>query len=71
MLVARDLEPADERLRDALGLRAPFRDPGVGMFGLQNVVCALGEDFVEIVSPIQEGTAAGRHLERRGEAATC
>ena len=67
VLIARDLEPAHERLRDALGLGEPFRDPGVGTFGLHNVVCALGEDFIEIVSPIQEGTAAGRHLERRGE----
>ena len=30
-------------------------------------MCALGEDFLEIVSPTQDGTAAGRHLERRGE----
>jgi hypothetical protein len=67
VLVARDLEPAFERLRDELGLGEPFRDPGVGMFGLENVVCALGEDFLEIVSPTQEGTAAGRHLERRGD----
>lgn len=65
--MARDLEPAHERLRDALGLGSPFRDPGVGAFGLHNVVCALGEDFLEIVSPTQAGTAAGRHLERRGE----
>jgi catechol 2,3-dioxygenase-like lactoylglutathione lyase family enzyme len=67
VLVTRDLEPAYERLRDALGLGEPFRDPGVGSFGLHNVVCALGEDFLEIVSPTQDGTAAGRHLERRGE----
>jgi catechol 2,3-dioxygenase-like lactoylglutathione lyase family enzyme len=67
VLVARDLEPAYRRLRDALGLGEPFRDPGVGAFGLRNVVCALGDDFLEIVSPSQDGTAAGRHLERRGE----
>jgi hypothetical protein len=67
VLVARDLESAHERLRDGLGLGEPFRDPGVGLFGLHNVVCALGDDFIEIVSPTQEGTAAGRHLERRGE----
>ena len=65
--MARDLEPSYERLREALGLDEAFRDPGVGAFGLHNVVCALGEDFLEIVSPTQEGTAAGRHLERRGE----
>jgi hypothetical protein len=67
VLVAHELDPAYERLRDALGLSEPFRDPGVGLFGLHNVVCALGEDFLEIVSPAQAGTAAGRHLERRGE----
>ncbi|MDQ6834950.1 MAG: VOC family protein, partial [Actinomycetota bacterium] len=67
VLVAHDLEAAWERLSAALGLGESFRDPGVGQFGLHNVVCALGEDFVEIVSPIQDGTAAGRHLERRGE----
>jgi hypothetical protein len=67
VLVARDLEPAYERLREGLGLNEPFRDPGVETFGLHNVVSALGEDFLEIVSPTQPGTAAGRHLEDRGE----
>jgi hypothetical protein len=67
VLVARDLESTCERLRSGLGLGEPFRDPGVGQFGLQNAVCALGREFLEIVSPIQGGTAAGRHLERRGE----
>jgi hypothetical protein len=67
VLVARELEPAYERLRDALALGEPYRDPGVGLFGLHNVVCALGQDFLEIVSPTEDGTAAGRHLARRGE----
>lgn len=67
VLVARELEPACERLRAALGLGEPFRDPGVREFGLDNAVYALGDDFLEIVSPIREGTAAGRHLDRRGE----
>ncbi len=63
----RDLEPAYVRLREALGLGEPFRDPGVGLFGLHNVVCALGDDFLEIVSPTQDEAAAERHLARRGE----
>jgi glyoxalase-like protein len=67
VLVAADLEPSYERLRDGLSLGEGYRDPNVSLFGLQNVVCALGEDFLEIVSPTQEGTAAGRHLDRRGE----
>ena len=67
VLVARDLEPACGRLAGGLGLGAPFHDPGVGLFGLRNAVYALGEDFLEVVSPEQEGTAAGRQLERRGD----
>jgi hypothetical protein len=66
VLVAAELEPAAARLREALGLQEPFRDPGVGQFGLENVVFAIGDCFLEIVSPVREGTAAGRQLERIG-----
>jgi hypothetical protein len=66
VLVAAELDPVERQLRDALGLGEPFRDPGVGEFGLRNVVFALGDCFLEIVSPIQPGTAAGRHLQRHG-----
>lgn len=64
--VARDLEKVGGELEGSLGVRDPYRDPGVGIFGLQNVVYALGDTFLEVVSPVQEGTAAGRFLERRG-----
>jgi hypothetical protein len=66
VLVARELEPVASDLRAALGLGEPFRDPGVGLFGLQNAVFALGERFLEIVSPTQPDTAAGRYLQRHG-----
>jgi Glyoxalase-like domain len=66
VLVAAELEPVERALRDALGLEEPFRDPGVKEFGLCNAVFALGDCFLEIVSPIQSGTAAGRYLERHG-----
>jgi len=66
VLVAAELEPAAGALRSALHLREPFRDPGVGEFGLQNVVFALGDCFLEVISPTQAGTAAGRYLERHG-----
>ena len=67
VLVAADLEPAASALRAALGLGEPFRDPGVGQFGLANVVFAIGDCFIEIVSPTRAGTAAGRQLERGGD----
>ena len=66
VIVAAELEPVAETLHDALGLGEPFRDPGVAMFGLENAVFALGDCFLEIVSPTEPGTAAGRYLERQG-----
>jgi Glyoxalase-like domain len=66
VLAASEIEPVAEALRATLGLGEPFRDPGVGLFGLQNTVFALGDCFLEIVSPTQPDTAAGRYLERHG-----
>jgi hypothetical protein len=67
VLVARDLEPVSQRLRSELGLGEPFADPGVGAFGLHNAVYALGDTFLEVVSPTQPDTTAGRYLDRRGD----
>lgn len=66
VLVARDLDAVAGALRSELGLGEPFNDPGVGHFGLRNAVMALGDTFIEVVSPVQDGTTAGRYLERRG-----
>jgi hypothetical protein len=66
VLVAAEIEPLASALRSALGLGEPFRDPGVGEFGLVNVVFAIGDCFLEIVSPSRPGTAAARHLQRAG-----
>ncbi|MDE3070821.1 MAG: VOC family protein, partial [Acidobacteriota bacterium] len=66
VLAAADLEHLAAELRAGLALGEPFRDPGVGLFGLANTVFALGDCFLEVVSPTQPGTAAGRHLERHG-----
>ena len=66
VLVARELEPVAAKLRDELGLGEPFADPGVGEFGLTNAVFALGDQFIEVIAPKQDGTAAGRWLDRRG-----
>lgn len=69
VVAARELEPAVEELRSALPLGEPFTDPGVALFGLSNAVMALGDCFVEVVSPIQDGTAAGRFLDKHGDGA--
>src|ERR1700735_2390951 len=66
VVVAKDLESVVGTLRDELALADPFSDPGVEYFGLRNAVFALGDTFLEVVSPVTEGTAAGRLLDRRG-----
>src|SRR2546429_1412054 len=65
-LVAERLEPVERALRRELGLGEPFRDPGVAEFGLENAVMALGDTFLEVVSPVRPDTTAGRYLDRRG-----
>jgi hypothetical protein len=65
VFVAKDIESAQEELCDVLGIEVAYRDPAVAKWGLANVVCPTGHDFLEIVSPIREGTSAGRYLERR------
>ncbi|MCU1504887.1 MAG: hypothetical protein JWM12_4241 [Ilumatobacteraceae bacterium] len=64
-LVARELDPVLTELHDALGVEVAFRDPSVKTFGLQNAVMPIGNQFLEVVAPVQEGTAAGRYLDRR------
>jgi len=65
-LVAQRLEPAVADLTAVLGLEVAYRDPLVIYFGLENAVMPINGDFLEVVAPVQENTAAGRHLERRG-----
>jgi Glyoxalase-like domain len=66
VLAAADLDAVAARIREALDLGEPFADPGVEYFGLRNAVFALGDTFLEVVSPLRPGTSAGRLLERRG-----
>jgi hypothetical protein len=66
VLAARDLDAVAGQLRATLGLGEPYVDPGVEQFGLRNAVFALGDTFLEVVSPIRPDTSAGRLLERRG-----
>jgi hypothetical protein len=64
-LVARELSKVVDDLCAVLGLEVCFRDPGVEEFGLHNALMPIGTSFLEVVSPLREGTTAGRLLERR------
>jgi catechol 2,3-dioxygenase-like lactoylglutathione lyase family enzyme len=65
-LVARELERSVEDLCQVLGIEVAYNDPNVVVFGLVNAVMPVGDTFLEVVSPAQEGTTAGRYLERHG-----
>ncbi|TDJ27528.1 MAG: hypothetical protein E2O59_07970 [Gammaproteobacteria bacterium] len=65
-LVARELKPVIDDLTHVLGINTCFIDPGVGKFGLENTLMPIGRNFLEVVAPIEENTAGGRYLDRRG-----
>jgi catechol 2,3-dioxygenase-like lactoylglutathione lyase family enzyme len=65
-LVARDLDAAVDELCGRLGLTVCYHDPGVQFFGLHNALMMIGDQFLEVVSPQQDGTTAGRLLDKRG-----
>ena len=64
-LVAKELEPVINDLTAILGINRCYVDDGVGKFGLENTLMPIGHNFLEVVAPIEEGTAAERYLERR------
>ena len=70
VLCAHDLEGTVWRLREELGLGEPYRDPAVAYFGLANAVFAIGDTFLEVVSPVSDeepgARTAARQLERSG-----
>jgi hypothetical protein len=65
-LVAPRLAPAADAIGAILGLPVCHRDPAVGAYGLENALFVCGHQFLEVVAPIRDGTAAGRFLQRSG-----
>ena len=65
-LVAQDLAKVEAEICEVLGVEVCYRDPGVAHFGLENALFPIGNQLLEVVAPIREGTAGGRYLERRG-----
>ncbi len=66
VVAAHDLNATIDALRTTFGLGEAFPDPGVGEFGLANGVLPVGDQFVEVVSPIGDGSAAQRWMDRCG-----
>jgi catechol 2,3-dioxygenase-like lactoylglutathione lyase family enzyme len=67
-MIAPDLDPVVDELCATFGLKVCFQDPGVAEFGLRNALLLVGDQFLEVLSPIREGTTAQRLLDRRSGA---
>jgi hypothetical protein len=65
-LVAPSLEPVVAQVERIFGLTVCHRDEAVAKYGLVNALFVFGHQFLEIVAPTREGTAAGRFLARSG-----
>jgi len=65
-LVAHSLNAAISDLQAVLGIKSCFVDRAVEKWGLENNLLCIGNNFLEVVSPTQSGTTAGRFLQRRG-----
>lgn len=65
-LVAHRLDTLAADFKAVLGLNLCYRDPGVGKYGLENMLMPVGPSFLEVVAPTRPDTAAGRYMERRG-----
>ncbi len=65
-LVAEEIEPVVADLEAIFGLSVCHVDPGVAVFGLENALLPVGNQFLEVVTPIRDQAAAQRYLKRRG-----
>lgn len=65
-LAVADLEAATSQASHVLGLGPAYQDPAIVRYGLRNAVYAIGNTFLEFVSPITENTTVGRLLAKQG-----
>ncbi|MEY2470170.1 MAG: hypothetical protein QOF21_2868 [Actinomycetota bacterium] len=66
VVAATDLAATRTQIEDRLGLPHVWADPGVGYFGLRNALYAIGDTFLEVVSPTTHDAPARRFLDRTG-----
>ncbi|MGH7913560.1 MAG: VOC family protein [Candidatus Binataceae bacterium] len=64
-LVAKILAPVIGNFKAIFAVDVCFIDPAVAAFGLENSLMPIGSNFLEVVAPVEENTAAGRYLKRR------
>ncbi len=66
VVAATELAATRTAIEDELGLPHVWADPGVGHFDLRNALYAIGDTFLEVVSPVTDEAPARRFLDRAG-----
>ena len=67
-MVAPELAAVEAATGEMVAAGVCYRDPGVGKYGLENALWALGGTFLEALAPLKPDTTAGRYMARRGGA---
>ena len=65
VMAAKERDQLASQICEVFDLEIAFYDPGIIHFGLENVLIPVGNTFIEIVSPIEENTAAERFINKR------
>jgi Glyoxalase-like domain len=63
-LAAPRLKNVIDDLQGIFKVEVCYRDPNVAPYGLENALIPIGSDFLEVVSPTREDSAAGRFISR-------
>ena len=65
VLVTKEIDSLADQICELFELKISFCDPELISFGLENRMIPVGDTFIEIVSPVQENTAAERFLRKK------
>ena len=60
-----NLNKAERIINKELKIKAAYRDEEVEKHGLNNIVCPIGGEFLEVVSPFTTNTTAGRFIDKK------
>ena len=60
-----NLNECERIINKELNINTAYRDEEVEQYGLNNIVCPIGGEFLEVVSPFTTNTTAGRFIEKK------
>ena len=60
-----NLNKAERIINKELKIEVAYRDEEVEKYGLNNIVCPIGGEFLEVVSPFIPDTTAGRFIDKK------